>query len=100
MCSLQMIYQSTKELGIRANGTNRKAPLTNGDIYQWYDWRRCFDDSYLFMYIEHALNKRENTISLSIWKPISDFFRQNTSDRIHKNIPALIQRQSHWPDVF
>ena len=28
-CSLQMVYQSPEELTIRANGTNRKASLTN-----------------------------------------------------------------------
>ena len=38
ICSFQMIYHSTEELAIRTNGTNRKAPLTNGDIYQWYNW--------------------------------------------------------------
>ena len=30
-CSLQMVYQSTEKLTIRANGTNRKASLTNRD---------------------------------------------------------------------
>jgi len=30
-CSLQMVDQSTEELSIRTNGTNRKASLTNGD---------------------------------------------------------------------
>ena len=28
-CSLQMVYQSPEELTISANGTNRKASLTN-----------------------------------------------------------------------
>ena len=32
-CSLQMLYQWTEELSIRTNGTNRKASLTNGDIF-------------------------------------------------------------------
>ena len=30
-CSLQMVYQSTEELSIRTNGTNRKTFLRNGD---------------------------------------------------------------------
>ena len=32
-CSLQMVYQWTEELSIRTNGANRKASLTNGDLF-------------------------------------------------------------------
>jgi len=52
------------------------AHLTNGDIYQWYV-SGGFDDSYLFVYIGHAL-KRGNTITYSTWKLLSDIFEQNT----------------------
>ena len=31
--SLQMVYQWTEELSIRTNGANRKASLTNGDLF-------------------------------------------------------------------
>ena len=41
-CSLQMVYQSPEELTIRANGTNRKASLTNSNSLRMVRLVRVF----------------------------------------------------------